>query len=647
MSRIPRLPATTSPLNCSSSNPDRQDAAGDFLSLSALQCRVESMVEVLKYDFSEREIAQKVQATRARLEEEYRTYLEPLAPEPPRPLSSKLAAFKRAQPGDLLLPEEEPGSLGDALRHALCDVAPIEIQASGAGGKGGFSASGGTVVFQHVLHRRRRCMTAMGLHYKAPKLHYDQTDMHHELDDFLGGKVLIDEANGAIWAAGSAGATIEGFDLPAPLTKKPSRPGFQNPGLEVRHVLCPPGRQRSVGLHAEAGSVFSIGRRGGVSVWRLGELHEAPDADGHESHCNNDSDNHGPDCGSDSDEDVSDSDVSPESLSPPSPPPPPPPLPMFVPNPCSGSLLWRRLRLHWCRQCRCCCRLLLNQEIPLFTLPLQDELYGIVPSAGYRGKRPTETFNLHLPSPLQEIRYAKVAPTGGGQHAAAVVCRKALLLYDWETARLRHSCFGHLSKITDVAAAPETLPLGPLLATSSRDGCVKVWDLRCPASRQPAIVTLTITDDGDGFPLCCCFAESCSSASVLFTGCEQSVAAWDLRRSTSGATARALYKLSTGNNTPEGMAWHTPSSSLLVNMTSSRGDVSIRDFYRISAQDPDQVLHQPSDAHDVFRWPKRASHRPSYFRAPWTLNYSCIVAYTFNAAATKRVINPQNDRFFG
>ncbi len=165
--------------------------------------------------------------------------------------------------------------------------------------------------------------------------------------------------------------------------------------------------------------------------------------------------------------------------------------------------------------------------------------------------------------------------------------RQCGLAWSLEQQRELRWYVGHSSSITAFASCEES---PQVLATGSRDTSTKIWDVRVRApvfsleGHKRAVTAL-------------CLANMRSGAQFCFSGgADEVVKVWDLRKN------KALYELSTGNNCPNHLFWHT--SSLVCAASSSH----------LGALDD---------------WPVAAFHPPAHFPRKFNCGTHSVLQYDF------------------
>jgi hypothetical protein len=152
---------------------------------------------------------------------------------------------------------------------------------------------------------------------------------------------------------------------------------------------------------------------------------------------------------------------------------------------------------------------------------------------------------------------------------AAFLGRQCGLAWSMDQQRELRWFVGHAAAVTSAASLEEE---PRVLATGSDDRSVKVWDYR---SRAP-VASL----EGHRQPISSlCLASMKSGALFCFSGgADEVVKVWDLRKNA------ALYELTTGNNVPNLLSWHSQSSSLVC--VTSTGHFGSKEEWPISAVHP-------------------------------------------------------------
>jgi len=191
----------------------------------------------------------------------------------------------------------------------------------------------------------------------------------------------------------------------------------------------------------------------------------------------------------------------------------------------------------------------------------------------------------------------------------AISSRDSAALIDMNTNKPYLRLLGHTSSVESLAKTTAAINL---LMTSSRDKTAKIFDVRTP------IVVVTLYGHTRSVNACC-FGDTSSTGLFAFTGADdERVITWDLRMN------RALYELSTGNNSVIGLHWHRSSRTLFA-ATENTAYTEIK----IKTGEVDNLKL------DDRPWPKYTFHKSDDFKHVWDAKFNGFITYTFDS-------NPQN-----
>ncbi|KAG2446142.1 hypothetical protein HXX76_000739 [Chlamydomonas incerta] len=283
---------------------------------------------------------------------------------------------------------------------------------------------------------------------------------------------------------------------------------------------------------------------------------------------------------------------------------------------------------------------------------------------------------------------AALTGTGGAKKGGGGLGGNMILAWDMDTRRVRNRFFGHLLKVTDMAAPPASCQQPHIFASCSHGGDVKVWDLL--GSGGGAVITLVKGDTEPLFAVCLAASRVGAAGAgaggdggsgargmdmLCFAGgSNESIWCWDLRR----GAARPLYELSTGNTNVRALAWHEPSSPLLAVREAPAVHRNLvhewQCWMRVSVTNDPNMLsdgvddggggvggggggvgqlqageHESAsgDARPGVKrwWPRQALHWPDQFPRYWSLADSCVLRYSFGQGASGQVPPSQGPPF--
>ena len=296
----------------------------------------------------------------------------------------------------------------------------------------------------------------------------------------------------------------------------------------------------------------------------------------------------------------------------------------------------------------------------------EDDLGGELEVS--KGVPPHDFFMLQRPSTSSVAANASRSGTGGlsghlaisstilmhGAGApptlAAALSSNAIFTYDLETRRVKQTLLGHAYGVEGMAAAPTAWQQPHTLASCSRSGDVKLWDLR---SRSGA-AAITLTNGSTEVLNALVLASSSGAGSgggggatalgagmLCFAGGQgEAVWAWDLR----GGQARPLYELSTGNMTVQSLVWHQGSNSLIAACESPcehrHGGCDQDNFRVLEGRGGSSGSGEDGGSDyggDERWWPKRARHQPGDFGRFLSVVQSCVLKYKFSTNANQIV----------
>jgi len=191
-------------------------------------------------------------------------------------------------------------------------------------------------------------------------------------------------------------------------------------------------------------------------------------------------------------------------------------------------------------------------------------------------------------------------------------------IYNLNAQRTEVKLFGNVGSITKLANSDADTNL---LMTSSRTGTAKIYDIRVPS----AVMSLDCLTSP---MLACCFGSVSAALFAFVGGCDERIITWDLRSS------KALYELSTGNNTVIALNWHQPTSTLAAatecDFIDDNGYLIGSDYYDTIEE---EIKHHRGVLQGVKvpqnRWPLRAQHKANEFRHKWDAKIHGHVYYQF------------------
>ena len=252
------------------------------------------------------------------------------------------------------------------------------------------------------------------------------------------------------------------------------------------------------------------------------------------------------------------------------------------------------------------------------------------------------------------IMHGQVAGAAAPPTLVAAMSSNAIFTYDLETRRIKQTLLGHMYDIEGMTTAPSAWQQPHTLASCSRSGDVKLWDLRSRSGAAAVTLTNGSTEVLNAVVLASSSgaggggsggATALGAGMLCFAGGSgEAVWAWDLR----GGQARPLYELSTGNMTVQSLVWHQGSNNLIVACDSPcedrHGGCDHRDFTKLDGGSSDDSGSDGSSEDggsdyggDERWWPKRARHQPGDFERFLSVARSCVLRCRFSVDAKQIV----------
>jgi WD40 repeat protein len=219
-----------------------------------------------------------------------------------------------------------------------------------------------------------------------------------------------------------------------------------------------------------------------------------------------------------------------------------------------------------------------------------------------------------------------------------------LCVYDMnEGGRLTSTMVGHVGYVTDTSSYQN------ILATSSMDGTVKIWDTRVSGGATMTLLNSRIAESKSFNAVCLA-----GQGSICFAGGNgQSVMCWDLRARSSASSSssssssteksnssnsggRLLYELSTGTQSVKDLIWHEGSSTLIAKCEGHTGRMG--QCYTENWKQMDE-----GDDHGCTFWPSRfALRRPGHYSKNYCVADDACFLYTFAPGAREPGCIPPN-----
>ena len=160
---------------------------------------------------------------------------------------------------------------------------------------------------------------------------------------------------------------------------------------------------------------------------------------------------------------------------------------------------------------------------------------------------------------------------------------------DMPTQRATHHLYGHFSSVKQVKFQPGS-STNSVIATSSRDGSIRLWDLRCTGTKGPAL-ELQVNLDGDS-PT----TRSNPQDAITYAACIKSL-----------AQAHVRPQISTDHNRPDSIGALSKHAIPPLTTASARNDPSVTSLSFLSASNS-HVLLSGSEAEATVRlWDLRVT----------------------------------------